>query len=79
MKQYWRCPACGGAIPPEADFCPLCGAKLKKKETAAPAPKPAPSSAPVSAPGKTTFNAAEARRAIVAAEILSSPVSKRRR
>ena len=77
MKQYWRCPACGGAIPPEADFCPLCGATLRKKEAAAPAPKPEP--APVSAPGRTLFNAAEARRAVVAAEILSPPVSKRRR
>ena len=44
-----------------------------------PAPEAQPAPAPVSAPGRTLFNAAEARRAVVAAEILSPPVSKRRR
>ena len=78
MKDYWRCPACGGAIPDDSDFCPLCGVKLKvRKANAAPDPEPAPAPAPE--PPNKSFTAADARRAIVAAEILSPPVSKRRR
>ncbi len=78
MKYYWRCPACGGAIPDDSEFCPLCGVKLKvKKAPAAAAPKPAPPPAPE--PARTRFTAADARRGIVAAEILAPPVSKRRR
>ncbi|MCR5649499.1 MAG: hypothetical protein K6F67_08235 [Oscillospiraceae bacterium] len=80
MKYYWRCPACGGAIPDDSEFCPLCGVKLKiKKSSAEPATDKEPAPAPAKESAKSRFTAADARRAIVAAEILSPPVSKRRR
>ena len=82
MDTFAKCPACGRMIPTKADYCPLCGAKLRLvKKMPAPAQKPAaaPKPEPKRETAKTRFSASDARRAVVAAEILSPPVSKRRR
>ena len=86
MDTFARCPACGRMIPTKADYCPLCGAKLRliakmPKPEHKPERKPdeAAKPEPERDVKRTRFSSSDARRAVVAAEILSPPVSKRRR
>lgn len=85
MDTFARCPACGRMIPTKADYCPLCGAKLRlvakmpKPDKPERKPDEAAKPEPELEKKRTRFSASDARRAVVAAEILSPPVSKRRR
>ncbi len=89
MNDFMKCPACAYLIPDDSKFCPICGAGLSlERQTAQPLPKNEPEKAPEkaetpieheSARIRPRITAADVRSAVIMSEIISPPLSRRRR